>query len=62
VIDEAYDAGCRQLQFIGGEPTLHPSLDSFIRHAAEKGYEFIEVFTNTNSMMSAGNVGKAVYA
>ncbi len=46
VIDEAFDAGCRQLQFIGGEPTLHPSLDFFIQHAAKKGYTFIEVFTN----------------
>lgn len=51
VIDEAFDAGCRQLQFIGGEPTLHPSLDSFIKHAAEKGYTFIEVFTNGTRLL-----------
>lgn len=46
LIDDAYAYGCRQLQFIGGEPTLNRSLPRFIAHASEIGYEFIEVFTN----------------
>ncbi len=50
VIGEAADAGCRQLQFIGGEPTLHPDLPGMISFAADRGYEFLEVFTNATTL------------
>ena len=46
VIDEAALLGCRQLQFIGGEPTLHPRLHDLVDHANHRGFELIEVFTN----------------
>jgi uncharacterized Fe-S cluster-containing radical SAM superfamily protein len=46
VMLEAYDLGCRRVQFIGGEPTLNPALPDLIRYAASLGYTFIEVFTN----------------
>jgi MoaA/NifB/PqqE/SkfB family radical SAM enzyme len=46
VIDDAAEAGCRSVQFIGGEPTLHPRLHDLIDRANHRGFEFIEVFTN----------------
>jgi len=46
LIAEAHELGCRQLQFIGGEPTLNKSLPRLIAYADEIGYDFIEVFTN----------------
>jgi MoaA/NifB/PqqE/SkfB family radical SAM enzyme len=49
VIRESADLGCRQIQFIGGEPTLHPDLERLIECASERGYTFIEVFTNATT-------------
>lgn len=46
LIEEAYELGCRRVQFVGGEPTLNRDLNSLIVHANKKGFEFIEVFTN----------------
>ncbi|HZR55749.1 MAG TPA: radical SAM protein [Terriglobales bacterium] len=46
VLRDSHEAGCRQVQFIGGEPTLHPDLPGMISFAAEQGYSFIEVYTN----------------
>lgn len=46
LLSDAYTRGCRQVQFIGGEPLLHPNLHELIRDARHIGYEFIEVFTN----------------
>lgn len=46
VITDSARLGCQQLQFIGGEPTLHPDLPQMIRVASQHGYSFIEVFTN----------------
>ncbi|MEB3371292.1 radical SAM protein [Saccharopolyspora mangrovi] len=45
VIDEAAEVGARMVQFIGGEPTLHPSLPALIDHARTRGVE-VEVFSN----------------
>ncbi len=50
VIDEAAEFGCRQLQFIGGEPTLHPRLHDLVDHANHRGFELIEVFTNATRL------------
>lgn len=50
VIEEAAELGCSQLQFIGGEPTLHPDLQSLIRFAKNKKFNFIEVFTNATRL------------
>lgn len=46
ILFEAYTLGCRQIQFIGGEPTIHPDLIKLIAKAREIGYDFIEVYTN----------------
>ena len=46
LITEAYALGCRQVQFIGGEPTLNPGLPLLIRAASKMGFKLIEVFTN----------------
>ena len=50
ILDEAAELGCRKVQFIGGEPTLHPRLDDLVDHANHRGFEFIEVFTNATRM------------
>jgi sulfatase maturation enzyme AslB (radical SAM superfamily) len=46
VIFDAYENGCREIQFIGGEPTLNPDLPALIHFCSDLGYTFIEVFTN----------------
>lgn len=45
VIDQAADLEVGMVQFIGGEPTLHPSLPALIGHARARGVE-VEVFSN----------------
>jgi MoaA/NifB/PqqE/SkfB family radical SAM enzyme len=50
VIETAAQLGCRSVQFIGGEPTLHPALDNFIACAKNSGFEQIEVFTNATTL------------
>src|SRR4051794_766984 len=46
VMRDARTAGCRRLQFIGGEPTLHPEIGRLVEHAARVGFRHCEVFTN----------------
>lgn len=46
LIVEAAALGCRKIQFIGGEPTLHPALPHLIELASREEYSFIEVYTN----------------
>ena len=50
ILDELLEIGCKQVQFIGGEPTLNRSLPLLIEHAADAGFEFIEVFSNLVSV------------
>jgi MoaA/NifB/PqqE/SkfB family radical SAM enzyme len=50
VLRDAAELGCRQVQFIGGEPTLHPDLPRMIAFASSIGYSMIEVFTNCTVM------------
>lgn len=45
VMSEAVDLGCRTVQFIGGEPTMHSDLCKLIDHAGTLGLS-VEVFTN----------------
>ncbi|MFE0022231.1 radical SAM protein [Amycolatopsis sp. NPDC059021] len=45
VIGQAAELGTRMVQFIGGEPTLHPGLPDLIDHALGRGLE-VEVFSN----------------
>lgn len=46
VLRNARNEGCKSVQFIGGEPLLHPNLEYLLRTARSLGYENIEVFTN----------------
>lgn len=46
VIDQLAEVGVRHVQFIGGEPTLHPNLSEMIAHARGRSMRGIEVFTN----------------
>jgi MoaA/NifB/PqqE/SkfB family radical SAM enzyme len=46
VMTEARALGCRQVQFIGGEPTLNRGLPAMIAEARRLGYELVEVYTN----------------
>ncbi|MFI5736094.1 radical SAM protein [Kribbella sp. NPDC051587] len=45
VIDEVAGLGVSMVQFIGGEPTLHPALPVLLEHALRVGVE-VEVFSN----------------
>lgn len=45
VLTDAVSLGCRSVQFIGGEPTLHPALKQLIIHANNLEMT-IEVYTN----------------
>ncbi|MBV9012708.1 MAG: radical SAM protein [Pseudonocardiales bacterium] len=45
VIDEAATLGTRTVQFIGGEPTLHPAISELIGHVLSRGM-IVEVFSN----------------
>ncbi len=50
VISEASDLGCDGIQFIGGEPTLHPGLVELTEYARAAGIGFVEVFTNATGI------------
>lgn len=45
-LNQAAAMGCKRVQFIGGEPTLHPDLPRLIEHARSIGYEQVCVYTN----------------
>lgn len=46
VLREGRDLDCSSVQFIGGEPTMHPNFMQLVREASELGYKYIEVFSN----------------
>ncbi|WP_369375159.1 radical SAM protein [Streptomyces sp. cg36] len=50
-IDQLADIGAEDVQFIGGEPTLHPNLPELIEHAHARGLG-IEVFSNLTHIRS----------
>lgn len=43
---EARALGCRKLQFIGGEPQLHPDFQLLLEASKATGFAFVEVFSN----------------
>ncbi len=49
VILQAASLGCKHVQFIGGEPTVYPSLPQLIRLAVHEGMN-VEVYTNLVSI------------
>jgi MoaA/NifB/PqqE/SkfB family radical SAM enzyme len=46
----ARNAGCRRVQFIGGEPTLFKDLIMLIEHSYRLGFDEIELFTNATRL------------
>jgi Radical SAM superfamily len=46
VLDQAATLGCRAVQFIGGEPTMYPTLPGLIARARQLGFEIVEIYTN----------------
>ncbi len=46
VLDGAARAGCKSVQFIGGEPTMVATLPQLIAYARNAGFTEVEVFTN----------------
>lgn len=49
VLADAHQLGCQSVQFIGGEPTLHPALPILLEHAYALGMS-IEVYSNLVSV------------
>ncbi|GAA1175069.1 hypothetical protein GCM10009654_35340 [Streptomyces hebeiensis] len=45
VLDQAAACGVRDIQFIGGEPTMHPDFADLVDHALALGLD-VEVFSN----------------
>jgi MoaA/NifB/PqqE/SkfB family radical SAM enzyme len=45
VLDQAASSGVRHVQYIGGEPTMHPDFPELVDHALNLGVE-VEVFSN----------------
>jgi radical SAM protein with 4Fe4S-binding SPASM domain len=57
VIQEAFNEGCRKVQFIGGEPILFgKGIYVLIKLARDLGYELIEVFTNA-TLLTEKDIG-----
>ncbi|HYJ57854.1 MAG TPA: radical SAM/SPASM domain-containing protein [Methyloceanibacter sp.] len=50
VMRQAYDLGCRKLQFIGGEPQLNRNFHKLLVTAKTIGFDFIEVFSNLTQL------------
>ncbi len=49
VIDFLMDRNIKEIQFIGGEPMIHPKLKEMIEYCLSKNFfEFIEVYTNAS--------------
>ncbi len=46
IIDQLFEAECKRIQFIGGEPCVYPKLISLLDYAGTKGFESITLFTN----------------
>jgi MoaA/NifB/PqqE/SkfB family radical SAM enzyme len=47
---EAYELGCRKMQFIGGEPQLNRDFQKLLIAAKTIGFEFVEVFSNLTQL------------
>ncbi|WP_248959364.1 radical SAM protein [Sphaerisporangium perillae] len=45
LLTDARALGVTRVQFIGGEPTLHPNFEEILRHAIDAG-QTVEIFTN----------------
>lgn len=52
LLESAREQGCSSVQFIGGEPLLHPDLITLLHRARSLQYDDIEVFTNATRVTS----------
>ena len=50
VLHDARELGCNKIQFIGGEPTVHPKLEHFLDVAHGLNFGFVEVYSNLASV------------
>jgi uncharacterized radical SAM superfamily Fe-S cluster-containing enzyme len=53
-MSQAYALGCRNIQFIGGEPQLNRDFLPLVIKAKSIGFEFIEVFSNLRTPAPRG--------
>lgn len=49
-MDQLRRLGCRSIQLIGGEPTIHPDFAQILRGAQHCGFTRIEVYTNATRL------------
>lgn len=50
IIKEAFEIGCRQIQFIGGEPTTRKDFLELLKFSVQYPFDFIEIFSNLNHL------------
>lgn len=50
IMDQLRAVGCDAVQFIGGEPTLHPHFGELVAYADQAGFQSIEVYTNATRL------------
>ena len=50
VINQLSDVGCKNIQFIGGEPCVYPRLIDLIEYAGSNKFDSITLFTNATIM------------
>jgi MoaA/NifB/PqqE/SkfB family radical SAM enzyme len=62
VVGVAGAAGVPTIDFIGGEPTLHPALPSLIRHARSRGFPQITICTNGVLLLKPGFLDELIAA
>lgn len=46
IMDQVISSGGNALQFIGGEPLMHPHFSELLSYAHQAGFERIDIFTN----------------
>jgi len=51
VLDHLHEHGCATIQFIGGEPTIHPHFCELVEYAAQLSFQ-IEVYSNLTGITS----------
>lgn len=57
-IEDLYEAGARSLILSGGEPTLDPALERYVRHARSIGYLYVALETNAVQLAKPGLAAK----